>query len=180
MWAGIRFRQKVLTSDVQIRRATPDDARSIADILREAFAQFESDYTPEAFAAVTPPPDEIARRFDEGPIWIAVRNDEIVATVSVVPEPEWLYIRSMAVLPKMQGLGIGHQILNVVEKYGIQNGFDRLFLYTTHFSTDAIRLYEKHGFGRVRDTSAEEWLGTPGLSMDKKIGGNIGKYVTGS
>ncbi len=79
-------------------------------------------------AVVTPPPDEIVGRFEEGPIWVAVKDEEIVATVSVVPEPEWLYIRSMAVLPNAQGLGIGHGLLEAVERYGIENNFERLFL----------------------------------------------------
>lgn len=162
-----------MNSEVQIRRAAIDDAKVITEILRKAFSEFASDYTPEAFAVVTPPADEIAGRFDEGPIWVAVKDDQIVATVSAVPEPEWLYIRSMAVLPIAQGLGIGGGLLDAIERYGIENEFDQLFLYTTNFSSDAIRLYEKHGFQKVRDTNADEWYGTSGLAMDKKIGRNI-------
>ncbi len=165
---------------MKIRRAVKDEADAIADILREAFAEFAADYTPEAFAIVTPPADEIAGRFDEGPIWVALKDGEIVATVSTVPEPEWLYIRSMAVLPSAQGLGLGRELLEAVEKHAIENGFERLFLYTTNFSLDAIRLYEKSGFERGRDTSADEWYGTPGLAMEKKIGRNITQHVTGS
>lgn len=168
------------TGEIQIRLAAAKHAESIARILFEAFSEFESEYTSEAFGVVTPPPDEIIRRFDEGPMWVAVRDDEIVATVSVVAEPEWLYIRSMAVLPKAQGFGVGRLLLNAVEEYGIENGFDRLFLYTTYFSPGAIRLYEKNGFQRGRDTTADEWYGTPGLAMDKKIGRNIKQNATGS
>ena len=166
--------------DIQIRRAKPDDAAAIAGLLYEAFSEFKSDYTPEAFSVVTPPVEEIAGRFDEGAMWVAVRDEEIVGTVSVVPEPEWLYIRSMAVSPKAQGCGIGHKLLDEIEEYGIEIGFDRLFLYTTHFSSDAIRLYEKHGFTRGRDTTSEEWFGTPGRAMEKKIGGKIKQNATGS
>lgn len=166
--------------DIEIRRAVEDEADAIADILREAFAEFAEDYTPEAFVIVTPPADEIAGRFDEGPIWVAVKDGEIVATVSAVPEPEWLYIRSMAVLPRAQGSGLARKMLEAVEEYAIENGFERLFLYTTHFSSSAIRLYEKNGFERGRDTSADEWYGTPGLAMEKKIGRNITQNATGS
>ncbi len=166
-----------MKAEVQIRRATIQDAEVIAEILRDAFSEFASDYTPEAFAVVTAQADEIAGRVEEGPIWVAVKDNEIVGTVSAVPEPEWLYIRSMAVLPSVQGLGIGGRLLDAVESYGIENGFDRLFLYTTNFSSDAIRLYEKHKFRKVRDTSGEEWYGTPGLAMDKKIGGNTSQIA---
>jgi GNAT superfamily N-acetyltransferase len=170
----------VIADDVQIRLATADDAESIAEILFEAFSEFESGYTPEAFAVVTPPPEEVARRFEEGPMWVALKDEEIVGTVSVLPEPEWLYIRSMAVLPTAQGHGIGYRLLDVIEEYGIKNGFDRLFLYTTYFSPGAIRLYEKNGFVRGRDTTADEWYGTPGLAMDKKLDRNIKQNVVGS
>jgi ribosomal protein S18 acetylase RimI-like enzyme len=166
--------------DVQIRFAVEDDADDISALLLEAFSAFKSDYTPGSFAIVTPRVDEIVRRFDEGPMWVAVKDDEIVGTVSVLPEPEWLYIRSMAVSPKAQGLGISHRLLDAVEEYAIENGFDRLFLYTTRFSTGAIELYEKHGFLRGRETTAEEWYGTPGLAMEKKLEGNTKQNVVGS
>lgn len=165
-----------VTSFVEIRFARPEESEIISRILAEAFAEFKADYTPEALIAVTPPPDEIVKRFDEGPQWVAEKDGQAVGTVSVVPEPEHLYIRSMAVLPTAQGAGIGHKLLDAVEKYGIENGFDKLFLYTTYFSLDAIKLYERHGFQHSGDTTAEEWFGTPGLSMDKKIG-RIGKDV---
>lgn len=166
--------------DVQIRFAVENDADAISAILLEAFSTFKSDYTPGSFAIVTPGADEIVRRFDEGPMWVAEKDGEIVGTVSVLPEPEWLYIRSMAVSPKAQGLGISHRLLDAVEQYAIENGFDRLFLYTTRFSTGAIELYAKHGFLRGRETTAEEWYGTPGLAMEKKLEGNIKQNVVGS
>ena len=152
----------------------------IARILRESFARFESDYTPEAMQAVTPTADEVVSRFDEGPIWVAVDEDEIVGSVSVVPEPDWLYIRSMAVLPKAQGLGIGNKMLQEAERYAADNGFDKLFLYTTYFSASAIKLYEKNGFYKVRDTTADEWFGTPGLAMEKNINRDTKQNVVGS
>lgn len=165
---------------IDIRLAKPDDAGKIAEILREAFSMYKALYTPEAFEVVTPTAEEVIKRFDEGPMWVAVKGDDALGTVSVLPEPEWLYIRSMAVRPSAQGLGIGHKLMDAVEEYAIENDFDRLFLYTTYFSTGAIELYEKHGFIRGRDTTAEEWYGTPGLAMDKKIGKETKRGVVGS
>jgi N-acetylglutamate synthase-like GNAT family acetyltransferase len=159
-----------VTREPQIRTATVDDAGAISQILREAFAQFEGDYTPDAFDVVRPPVEEIVRRFEEGRQWLALVDGEPVGTVSVLPEPEWLYIRSMAVLPAAQGLGVGNLLLQSVEQYAVEAGFEKLFLYTTYFSQSAIRLYEKNGFYWVRDTPADEWFGTPGLAMEKLVG----------
>lgn len=153
----------------EVRLAVPGDETAIAKVLFEAFSRFREDYTPESFSIVTPSSDEVAKRFTEGPMWVAEDSGEIVATVSVLPEPEWLYIRSMAVSPAAQGLGIAHRLLDAIEEYAIGEGFERLFLYTTYFSIGAIELYEKHGFVRGRDTTAEEWFGTPGLAMEKKL-----------
>ena len=151
--------------EVTIRLSTGDDVEAITAVLREAFARYRDDYTPEAMEYVTPRAGEVRDRLTEGPVWVAEIGGSIVGTVSVVREPEWLYIRSMAVLPTAQGHGLGGRLLDAVERYAVENDVATLFLYTTHFSTDAVRLYEKHGFIKGRETTAEEWCGTRGLEM---------------
>lgn len=155
---------------MEIRRAKAHDSEAIAEILRVAFGAISSEYTPEAFVEVTPSAELISQRFEEGPLWVADKDGRLVGTVSAVAEPEWLYIRSMAVLPEAQGLGVGFGLMREVEKYAVENGFERLFLYTTLSSRPAHRLYQKLGFYVVRETTAEEWFGTPGLAMEKLIG----------
>ncbi len=169
-----------MSGEVEIRRAVPGDEQAIADVLLAGFSVFRSEYTPQAFAVVTPGADEIAGRFSGGAMWVAEIAGEIVGTASVLPEPEWLYIRSVAVLPAAQGKGVGRLLMNAIEKYALENGFARMFLYTTYFSTGAIGMYEKLGFKRGRDTTAEEWYGTPGLAMDKILQGNTKQNVVGS
>src|SRR5207302_2099724 len=58
--------------NIQIRTAAPDDAVSIASVLHESFAEYQSLYTPEGFAATTPAPDKIQARMGEGPMWVAL------------------------------------------------------------------------------------------------------------
>ena len=158
-----------MSMDVKVRLATEDDAAEISWVLFNAFAAHRENYTREAFEAVTPAADEIVRRFGEGPQWIAEIDGDEVGTVSVTTEPEGLYVRSMAVRPDAQGRGIGHKLLDAVNEYADSSDQARVFLYTTHFVPGARQLYERHGFGWVRDTAAEEWFGTPGLEMDRQI-----------
>jgi len=129
----------------------------------------KSFYTPEALTATIPNAEEIRERFDEGAIWAAETGGEIVGTVSVVAEGEKLYIRSMAILPSAQGLGIGRRLLETIEKFAVENGFKSLFLYTTHFLSSAIRLYEQNGFEHSGEGDADEFFGTPWFSMEKKL-----------
>lgn len=165
---------------VTVRLATEADSAAIADVLYAAFSAFKPEYTPEAFAVVTPSAKEVATRFAEGPIWVAERGGKAVGTVSVSTEPEGLYIRSMAVHPEAQGVGVGHKLLDSVEGFLQAGDIERVFLYTTYFVPGAKVLYEKHGFEWVRDTTAEEWYGTPGLEMDKTIERTIKENVVGS
>ena len=169
-----------MSDGAYIREATPADAEVVAEILKTAFSEFDERYTPEALEYVTPGADEISGRFAEGPIWLASIDNKPVGTVSVVREPDWLYIRSMGVLPAAQGHGVGSALLDIIERYAADAGVDTLFLYTTHFSSDAIRLYERHGFVRGRETTAEEWCGTPGLEMWKYLGTNVRTDAVGS
>ena len=158
-----------MKTDVEIRIASPNDADEIAKVIREAFVKEEASYTPEAYRATVIDPGEIRGRFAEnGRIWIALKNEEIVGTVSAVAEGEKLYFRSMAVLPSAQGLGIGRKLLATVERFAIENRFKILFLYTTPFLTGAIRLYEQNGFERGKDET-EGFFGTAWFAMEKKL-----------
>jgi len=156
-----------MSSTVDVRLAVPADAEAIANILAEAFGEYRENYTPEAFEVVTPASSEIAKRFGEGPQWVAEINGEIVGTVSVTTEPEGLYIRSMAVSPSAQGNGVGHKLMDAVNGFADESDHERIFLYTTYFVPGAKQFYESHGYKWVRDTTAEEWYGTPGLEMDR-------------
>ncbi len=158
-----------MNSDVQIRIASPTCADAIADTLRAAFAEFESFYTPEAFAATVLPPEKIRERFDEsGAIWTALKDGEFVGTVSAVPREGRLYIRSMAVVPSAQGLGIGRRLLETVENFAVENRFKNLFLYTVPFLDGAIRLYEQSGFKRG-EPETEGFFGTSWFEMTKEL-----------
>lgn len=153
---------------MQIRIAITDDAPAIASTLYRAFLEFESLYTPEAFAATISSPHQIRRRLSEGPIWVALQDDVVVGTVSVAPKGDDLYIRGMAVDPATRGSGIGRELMKRVEEYAAQRGFKRLYLSTTPFLSDAIRLYEKCGFVRT-DDGPDNLFGTPLFTMEKNL-----------
>lgn len=158
-------------SGLEIRLARPDDSETIATLIYEAFAPFESEYTPGAFEATTPNADAIRPRFDEGPIWIAELDGEAVGTVSGLPEGERFYIRSMAIKPTAQGHGIGQKLLDVLEAHARAEGFEKLYLYTTYILPGARRLYEKNGFYVLRETKPEEWFDMASLEMEKNLNG---------
>jgi len=153
---------------VRVCRAGCNDAPAIALVLQAAFAEYECLYTRAAFAATTPPTEEIVRRLGEGPTWIALLHRTVVGTVSAVPRGEALYVRSMAVVPEVRGRGVGRLLLEQVERYADERGFRCLDLSTTPFLTSAIALYERAGFSRS-DGEPRQLCGTPLLNMRKAL-----------
>ena len=127
--------------EIEIRRAQPDEAEAISRLIREAFGPFESEYTAEAFEYTTPSADAIRPRFDEGPIWVAFENGVMVGTVSGLTEPDRFYIRSMAIKPSAQRLGIGQRLLETLETFARGIGYNTLYLYTTFVLPGAKRAW---------------------------------------
>jgi N-acetylglutamate synthase-like GNAT family acetyltransferase len=158
-----------MSTNVNTRLAEATDAEAIAAVLRAAFGVYRENYTPEAFEAVTPNAEKILTRFAEGPQWVAEIDGNVVGTASLKTDPEGLYLRSMAVMPSVQGKGVGHVLLQAVNEYADASGHERIFLHTTYFVPGAGEMYAKNGFRWVRDTAPEEWLGVPGLEMERKI-----------
>jgi len=153
---------------MQVRRAVENDSARIASLLYDSFVEYKSLYTPEAFAATTPPQDQIRARLNEGPMWVAVKNKTIVGTASAVLKSEGLYVRSMAVLPTARGQGLGRLLLKAVEDYASARSCRRLFLSTTPFLCSAIRLYEHFGFERSEE-GPHHLFGTPLITMVKAL-----------
>jgi putative acetyltransferase len=159
---------KETTSHPQIRRATPLDVTSIASVLKQAFAEYEPLYTRAGYAATTPDADGVRTRMEEGPVWVALYNEEILATASAVSKPAGVYVRGMAALPASRGLGVGRLLLVEIERFAATHGYKRLFLSTTPFLARAIRLYESFGFQRSSD-GPQELFGTPLFTMEKLL-----------
>jgi len=155
-------------SSIEIRLAKSEDAAAIAVLLAQAFAEYQSLYTPDGYAATAITREEVVRRSEEGPVWVALGDELILGTVSVVMKGESLYLRGMAVLPTARGHRIGELLLAHVEEFAESKAVQRLFLSTTPFLDRAIRLYEHFGFRRTSE-GPHDLFGTPLFTMEKSI-----------
>ena len=158
-------RRRGVTS-IQIRAATLEDIPTIAFVLRESFLEFEPLNTPGGFAATTPNDDQIRVRWSEGPVWVAISDGAVVGTVAAVVQKESHYVRSMAVLPTARGRDAGKSLLKEVEGYALEQGCTRLYLSTTPFLAQTIRLYERYGFQRIPE-GPTDLFGTSLITMEK-------------
>jgi ribosomal protein S18 acetylase RimI-like enzyme len=149
---------------VLIRRANAVDADAVAYLLRDAFRQFEPLYTRAGYAATTLDPTTVRERLKEGPTWVAERDDRVVGTVSAVLRDGALYVRSMAVAPSARGAGIARRLMDEPFDLAVERKATRLYLSTTPFLFDAIRLYESLGFRRTGEPP-DDLHGTPLVTM---------------
>ncbi len=152
---------------MQIRRAAERDADAVARVLRDAFAEFERLYTHGGFAATTPVAERIRERLAEGPTWIA-DDGGVVGTVAAVEQRGGVYVRSMAVAPEARGRRIAFHLMRQLELFALAKNAPRMFLSTTPFLFDAIRLYESLGFRRTGEPP-HDLLGTPLVTMAKRL-----------
>mgnify|MGYP001405642052 CR=1 FL=1 len=155
--------------NIQISLAELSQASAIAEVLQQAFLEYEPIYTPEAFAATTPTAEQIQKRWDEGPVWVALQSTEVVGTIAAVPKHnKSLYVRSIAILPAARGQNVGKALLQEMEQFARDNNFQRMFLSTTPFLERAIRLYQNFGFKQT-DEGPHELFGTPVFTMEKTL-----------
>jgi GNAT superfamily N-acetyltransferase len=155
-------------SEIRIRPAEPGEAATVAKILHDSFAEYESLYTREGFAATTPDEDQVWVRMREGPVWLASRESTALGTVAAVIKGQSAYMRGMAVLPAARGLAVGAQLVEQVEGWALSQGCCRVSLSTTPFLAAAIRLYERFGFRRTSE-GPNELFGTPLFTMQKEL-----------
>jgi GNAT superfamily N-acetyltransferase len=128
-----------MSAQIEIRRAGPEDAPTIAAVLYESFVEFKSLYTDGGFAATTPDAAHILERMREGPVWLAIGRGVALGTVAALVKSGSVYTRGMAVLPSCRGYGAGVALLRHVEDWATSQGCSRLFLSTTPFLSAAIR-----------------------------------------
>ncbi len=155
-------------TQVEVRRAGPDDAAVVATVLHASFVEFKALYTEGGFAATALGAGQVLTRMQEGPVWMALREGAVLGTVAAVVKDESGYLSGMAVLPAARGSGAGARLLQQVESWAGAEGYAQLFLSTTPFLGSAIRLYESFGFRRM-DGNPHDLFGTPLFAMQKTL-----------
>jgi GNAT superfamily N-acetyltransferase len=158
------------SSDIKIRLAEKGDELTIAAILYDAFIEYKSLYTVKAFYATILGITKISERIYNKTMWVALYQNVIGGTLSLTPNYDGLYIRSVAVATTLRRNGLGKALMNHAENEAIRLGFGYLELTTTAFLFEAIRLYESFGF---EVWGYEDLYGTQLIKMKKDLKPNV-------
>jgi predicted N-acetyltransferase YhbS len=151
------FHAAIVIDRIIIRPLDESDAiPPITRLLHEAYAPLAAmnlRYT------ATHQSDEVTRtRFARGLPWVAVLEEEIVATVTLYPvtegdsgcpwygKPGIFSFGQFAVRPDLQGQGLGSRLIALLENEAGARGASELALDTAEGALHLIRWYETQGF----------------------------------
>jgi ribosomal protein S18 acetylase RimI-like enzyme len=157
---------------VEIRVATRHDILQITEVTRRAYDEFAptlGDTFPHYLADLL----DVRRRLRTGVVLVAEAGGRVVGTATLDTDGgrtgfRWprgsAVIRAVAVAPEARGLGAGNALIQACTERALRAGRDELCLHTAEFMTEAIALYERHGFRRDPDLDVEttEHLGVDG------------------
>jgi len=142
----------VKAADLQIRRATSDDAPVFGRMLQAFNDEFESE---------SPDADSIARRavplLERGEIdvlFVGAGPDgfaQIRFLDSLYSDGFGVWLEELYVVPAKRGTGLGRALLDAAMALSRERGADHMSLTTSVDDTAARALYEQNGFTNQED-----------------------------
>ena len=133
------------TSDAtaaELRRAVPADAVAVQELTRKAYAQ----WVPVIGREPMPMKADYNAALREHLVDLFYVEGRLAALIETIPQADHLLIENVAVLPALQGRGLGRRLMAHAEALAISLELPEMRLYTNkHFATN-IRLYLAVGY----------------------------------
>jgi len=130
-----------------VRKAKPDDAAAIVDILQEAFKKYMEDTgLTGSMAALEETEQEAVAAINSCEVFIAYVNDVPVGTIRFEIEGETAHISRFGVRLDYHNIGIGKSLMNLIDAEIKGLGLKNAYLYSASNYTDLIRFYYGRGF----------------------------------
>jgi len=139
-----------------IRKAVPEDAEAIREILQESFKKYMEDTGLSCpLEALEESVEDIRKAIETVEVFVAFIDNVPVGTIRVKIFPDQTaYISRFGVRPKYNNIGIGKALMNLVDKVLRSRGVKKVSLHTASKYKDLVRFYYGRGF-YVESTSTE-------------------------
>jgi GNAT superfamily N-acetyltransferase len=151
------------SGDIQLGRATPDEADAIAAVIRAAFEQYRGRLVPES-GALAETGASIAACFADHEVLVARRGRSLVGCLLAKRTGGDVHLGRLAVLPAERGTGLGSRLIALAAEQAAAAGATTLSLRTRLALPENIRFYERLGF-RVVGTWTHAGFGQPTASV---------------
>jgi ribosomal protein S18 acetylase RimI-like enzyme len=148
--------------NIIIRPFQPSDQNAAKTLVLDGLSERFKPFRPELNTDV----NDIPNNFDI--FLVAYVEDKLVATggLHFLPNNTAKVVR-MSTAREFRVQGIASKVLRELETIAKTKGIQHLTLVTHQTWTDAIHLYERHGF-RVIDHHQDDW-GFQGVRLEKKL-----------
>jgi ribosomal protein S18 acetylase RimI-like enzyme len=126
----------------RIRAATSADLPAVQQIVEDAYRH----YIPRIGKPPGPMLDNYAARVADGVVWVIEEGSGVAGIIVLKPQPEYLLLDNIAVIPSRQGSGLGRRLLAFAEAEARHRGYREIGLYTHRTMTENQRLYAAIGY----------------------------------
>jgi GNAT superfamily N-acetyltransferase len=127
---------------IAIRLAAEADAPVLARIAVAAYQH----YVPRIGRPPAPMTADYPAAVRRGQAWVAAVDGEVAGFIILIPQPGYLLLENVAVLPAAQGRGIGARLLALAEDRARALHVPEIRLYTNAAMTENLAYYPRHGY----------------------------------
>lgn len=124
------------------RRARPEEADAVRDLVRAAYAL----YVPRIGREPAPMTDDYAARIAAGQAWVVEDEGRLIAVLVLEDFPASLQLDNIAIAPSAQGRGLGRALVAFTEAEARRRGYAKITLYTHEKMVENLVLYPRLGF----------------------------------
>lgn len=113
----------------------------------------------ERYGFAAPDPFDPADFSAEGAgFWVAFDGERPIGSIGLLPlDEDAAELDVMYVVPAVRGAGVAQRLLAQLERHAVATGFARIRLRAGSPQPEAVRFYEKCGFGRI--PAFGKWVG---------------------
>ena len=129
---------------ISVRRATPDDAGPLAELINEAYAIEASFVEGDRTSA-----EEVSAMTRGGVFLVLEQEGGVAAAIYLERQGTALYFGMLAVRPELQGMGLGKRLVRIAEAMGEATGATEMTLRIVNLREELGRWYRSLGYREV-------------------------------
>ncbi len=154
--------------NIGIRTAVGGDCAAVLEVMRAAFATYETWLNPPS-GSRNETVASLEKRLEQGPCFVAEVDGAVVGCVFCERHDNELYFGRLSVSPAWQGAGIGGRLLAAVENFARQEKVERLTLGVRIVLTDNVHFFKRQGFVIYGEGTHEGFDAPTYYKMEKKV-----------
>ena len=148
--------------DIHIREGRAGDAEAIRALTHIAYAK----WVPVLGRAPVPMEADYEKALQHHHFELLYVDSQFAALIETIAEPGFLMIENLAVLPALQGRGLGRRLMARAEQRAAKLGTQEIKLYTEKLMDENVNLYTWLGFEVEREV---DFKGGISVLMKKAI-----------